>query len=156
MPSTPRWRAVPIVLIVLASTITLIANEPAQTNQGLKWTGDLDAAWTSAREKQRPLLLFVTMDGCVHCQRMKLTTLRDKGVQHDLEKEFVPVTLNAKDKPELVKRLRLRLFPTVVVIQPNGTVMESITGYQSPKQLREKLSATLRQASRETSAATQR
>ena len=147
---TPRWRGFPVVVIVLASTLSLSANEPVKTAAGLKWVGDLDTAWETAREKQRPLLLFVTMDGCVHCQKMKQTTLRDKDVQGDLQTLFIPVALNAKDEPELVKNLRLRLFPAVVVIQPNGDVLESISGYQTPKQLREKLSSTLRQAARET------
>lgn len=156
MFSTPRWRGFPVVVIVLASTITLSANEPAKTNTGLKWTGDLATAWETAREKQRPLLLFVTMDGCAHCQKMKQTTLHDKEVQSDLQARFVPVALNVKDEPELVKTLRLRLFPVMVVIQPNGDVLESISGYQTPKQLRDKLSSTLRQASRETKPQTNR
>jgi hypothetical protein len=42
----------------------------------------------------------------------------------------------------------VRTFPTLVVIQPNGDVVESISGYQTPKQLREKLAPIVRQAAR--------
>ena len=147
--STPCWKGILVALVMFASTITLAAKEPAKADTGLKWTGDLATAWETAREQQRPLLLFVTMDGCPHCQKMKQTTLRDKDVQSDLQSGFIPVALNVKDEPELAKKLRLRLFPALVVIQPDGNVLESIGGYQTPKQLREKLSATIRQASRE-------
>jgi thioredoxin-related protein len=134
---------------MFASAITLAAKEPARTSAGLKWTGDLEAAWDASREQQRPLLLFVTMDGCAHCQKMKQTTLRDKDVQQDVQALFIPVAVNEKDAPELVKKLRLRLFPALVVIQPDGEVLESLSGYQTPKQLREKLAPTVRQAARE-------
>jgi len=128
--------------MVLATALTLHADEPAKTSSGLQWTADLAAAREAAREQQRPLLLFVTMDGCTHCQRMKQTTLRDKDLQRELQAEFIPVMFNVKDQPELVKSLRLRLFPTLVVIQPNGKVRESISGYQTARQLREKLTDT--------------
>jgi thioredoxin-related protein len=153
---TQFWRGIPVTVIMLASTIAVSAKEPAKAGAGLKWTNDLAIAWQAAREQQRPLLLFVTMEGCVHCQKMKQTTLRDEDVQSDLRTRFIPVALNAKDEPELVKVLRLRLFPAMVVIQPDGDVLESINGYQTPKQLRERLSSTVRQAAHEAKPRTNR
>jgi thioredoxin-related protein len=147
--NTRCWKGIPVAVIICAAAITLSANEPAKTAAGLKWIADLEVAREAALEQQRPLLLFVTMDGCVHCQKMKQTTLRDKDVQNDVRASFIPVAFNEKDEPELVKKLRLRLFPALVVVQPNGTVLESISGYQTPKQLREKLASTIRQASRD-------
>lgn len=142
------WRGFPVALIVLAATIVSGAAEPAKDN-GLKWSSDLNTAWQVASEQQRPLLVFITMDGCAYCQKMKQTTLRDKAVQGDLKSGFVPVALNVKDEPEFIKLLRIHTFPTMVIIQPNGDVLESISGYQTPKQLRDKLSSTTRQASHE-------
>ena len=153
---TQFWRGIPVAVIMLASTLAVSAKEPAKVSTGLKWTDDLAMAWQAAREQQRPLLLFVTMDGCAHCQKMKQTTLRDEKVRSDLQARFIPVALNAKDEPELVKVLRLRLFPAMVVIQPNGDVSESISGYQTPTQLRERLSSTVRQALHEAKPRTNR
>lgn len=82
------------MLIVLATTLTLQANEPAKPRTELQWTADLTAAREAARKQQRPLLLFVTMDGCVHCQKMKQTTLRDRDLQRELQAEFIPVMFN--------------------------------------------------------------
>jgi thioredoxin-related protein len=137
-------------VVILLAAATLAAKEPTKPNTGLKWAPDLATAWETARDRQRPLLIFVTMDGCLHCQKMKQTTLRDKDVQRDVQDEFVPVTLNAKDEPKLIKKLGLTLFPAVVVIHPDGEVLDSISGYQTAKQLREKLSSTLREAARDT------
>jgi thioredoxin-related protein len=144
------------VIAVTAASVWLtclavaFAAESARRPPALQWTQDLVAAWRTARDEQRPLFLFLTMDGCVHCQRMKQTTLQDVRVQHELKSRFVPVALNVKDEPEFVKVLRVRSFPTLVVIQPNGDVVESISGFQTAKQLREKLESDFRQASHET------
>ncbi len=142
------WKGFPVVVIVLVSTLLCGAAEPAK-DDGFKWSGDLKAAWEVASEQQRPLLVFVTMDGCPHCQKMKQTTLRDKSVQRDLKSRFVTVALNLKDEPDFIGVLRIRTFPAMVVVQPNGDVLESISGYQTPRQLREKLLSTARQASLE-------
>lgn len=113
------------------------------------WHSDLKTAWETASEQERPLLVFLTTDGCAYCQKMKQTTLRDKGVQADLSARFIPVVLNSKDEPDLVKMLKIRVYPSVVVIEPSGDVVESISGYQTAKQLREKLAPKTRQATRE-------
>ncbi len=146
----------PVVVIAYAVAVSLSATEPAQRATELKWVADLESAREAALKEERPMLLFVTMDGCAHCQRMKQTTLRDKGVQGDLQTSFIPVAFNVKDQPELAKRLRLRLFPAVVILGADGEVLQSISGYQTPKQLREKLSSVIRQAARDTQPRTTR
>ncbi|MHB8972848.1 MAG: thioredoxin family protein [Pirellulaceae bacterium] len=142
------WQGFWVGVILLACSVPSGAAEPAK-DDGVKWSGDLKTAWEVASDRQRPLLVFVTMDGCAYCQKMKQTTLRDKAVQHDLKSGFVLVAVNVKDEPDFIKILQIRTFPAMVVIQPNGDVVESISGYQTPKQLRDKLSSTTRQASRE-------
>lgn len=132
------------------------ATDGAREDQGLVWSDNLGTAWRIARDEQRPLLLFVTMDSCLYCQKMKLTTLKDAAVQDELKDRFVPVALNVKDEPEFVRTLRVRTFPTLVVIEPNGDVAESIVGYQTPTQLRDKLAPAARQAAREKAAAARR
>ncbi len=84
---------------------------------------------------------------------MKQTTLKDAAIQSELKRRFIPVALNVKDAPEFIQTLRVRSFPTLLVIDPNGDVVESISGYQTPKQLRDKLAPTAREVARGKSAA---
>jgi thioredoxin-related protein len=136
-------------MFLLTSPSILCAADPVRASGEVAWSGSLVSAWRTAREQQRPLFVFVTMDSCAHCQKMKQVTFKDTQIQGELKARFVPVTLNVEDEPDFVKILRVRSFPTLVVIQPNGDVVESISGYQTPKQLREKLSVAVRQASHE-------
>ena len=138
--------SLPVVAALMYPAVGGYAAEAAPEKASFAWITDVDTGWRIARENQRPLLLFLSMDGCSHCQKMKRTTLKDKAVQHDLQAAFVSVSVNSKDAPELVKLLKVRYYPTTVVIQPTGEVIESIQGYQTATQLRKRLNTTLRQA----------
>ncbi len=137
-----------IVILAALAAVSQAANKP-HSNSALEWDQDVRTAWKSALQANRPLLLFVTMDGCLYCQKMKQTTLLDRQVVRDLQTQFVPVAVNVKDQPELIKLLLVKSFPTTVIIETNGDVMESISGYQTPKQLRDRLRSTLRQVANE-------
>lgn len=141
-------KGLPFGLIVWLIGIVGWTADAPKTASG-PWHSDLKTAWETASAQERPLLVFLTTDGCAYCQKMKQTTLRDKGVQADLSARFIPVVLNSKDEPDLVKMLKIRVYPSVVVIEPSGDVVESISGYQTAKQLREKLAPKTRQATRE-------
>jgi thioredoxin-related protein len=145
-----------ILLCVLVAAAMGQGVDETRTKGGLQWEPDLKTAWRAAREQQRPLLLFLTMDNCAHCQKMKQTTLQDKGVQTDIDSRFVAVTINVKDEPDFVKMLGISTLPTTVVIQPNGDVVESMRGYLTAKQFREKLLSTARQAAAESDSTTRR
>ncbi len=133
------------IVFMLAMTAIGSAAERSGGQNDLKWERDVRIAWQSAVATDRPLLLFLTMDDCIYCKKMKKTTLRDRQVVRDLHRQFVSVALNVKDAPDLVKRLKVKAFPTTVIIETNGDVVESISGFQTVKQLRERLHTTLRQ-----------
>ncbi len=141
-----------VLLLVLSAAGS--AAEPASTRESIAWNQDVRTAWQTSIELHRPLLVFITMDDCMYCQKMKKTTLLDRQVVSALRTEFVPVAVNVKDQPELVKRLLVKSYPTTVIILNNGDVIDFIAGYQSAKQLHERLVSTLRQAAREQHATT--
>ncbi len=151
MLSKPIWKELLSIAILLTLAVVGSAAETAtpHSKESLDWDRDVRTAWRTALETQRPLVVFITMDDCLFCQKMKKTTLQDRQVVSDLRLQFVPVAVNVKDQPDLVKLLLIKSFPTTVVILNNGDVIESITGYQTPKQLHERLLSTLRQAARE-------
>lgn len=134
-----------VTALVLLNLITAgaAAEQPGEPYK-LNWNRDVRDAWRSAVKANRPLLVFITMDDCIYCRRMKKTTLADQRVVDSLRAQFVPVSLNVKDAPDFVKLLMVKTFPATVVIQPNGDVIRSISGYKGPKQLRYQLHTALR------------
>lgn len=129
---------------VLTCGAVLRAADTPDFSRNVNWNRDVRSAWQVTRESGRPLLLFLTIDNCLYCEKMKRTTFRDRQVIRYLQAALVPAVLDAKNAPELIKRLQVTSFPATVIIETNGDVIETITGYRTPRQFQRQLHATLR------------
>lgn len=113
----------------------LAADEAAK----LPWHHDVSAAWKETQTSRRPLLVFVTTQGCTYCRLMERDTFSDGEVIAQIGQAFVPITIDAADQTAFVKRLGIRVYPTTVIIAPNSKVLDSFSGYMKPQQLRNRL-----------------
>ncbi len=106
------------------------------------FTDDWDAAFKkAAKEKKVVLALFTGSDWCIWCKRLEGEILSKKAFSDEVGKYFVPVYIdfpndssNMKDSVkkrnrELATKYSIRGFPTVLLINYNGTV-KTQTGYQ--------------------------
>ncbi len=122
-------------LVVVATSIALASTASAAD----VWETDVDAAWTKATASGRPLVLFITTDGCFFCDKMAQETCRNATVVKDLTDGFVPVIVHAKKNAELVRRMGVQAFPTTVIVSKEAKVMAVMPGYMSVAQMRETL-----------------
>jgi thioredoxin-related protein len=112
------------------------------------WTPNLRAACKRAQLEKQTLVMFVTMDGCVHCQRMKIQTLNNKDVLAQLKDKFVTASVNATKQPEIARKLNVQAFPTTLIVDAQGNLLDSIRGYQTPIQFQHRLAASTQQTRR--------
>ena len=147
-----KWLA---LLIFLAPLLL-----QAQTNEAaaIKWL-----SWAEALEQQktepRKILLSVYTDWCNLCKKLEETSLRDSGVANYINAHFYAVRFNAESKDDLSFRdktyrfvrngkigyhqfaadmLQGRLsFPSIVFLNEDQEVIQSITGYKSTEELRQ-------------------
>ena len=142
MPSLVSVRT--LVLILLSANVALAADP-----QSPDWHHDARQAWAAARTEHRPLLLYFTTEGCVYCRKMQHETLEDAIVADTIRETFVAAQLHAKENRSLVRSLRIRVYPTTVILSPDSGVIDYIPGYVAA----EPLLARLRSAApRETTA----
>jgi thioredoxin-related protein len=116
------------------------------------WLRDVDHALGVAQAQQRPLVLFVSMDGCTHCYRMIETTFRDEHVRRSLGSSFVAAAIKGSERPELMKHLRIVSYPTTLVIDPSGQVVDQMVGYVDADQLQRRLEMATRPSQERTAA----
>ena len=138
------------LLILLVITSSLVAAD--FTVPG--WHHDARQAWQLAREQQRPMLLYFTMSGCVYCRKMEHDTLADASVAQDIRDRFVAVHLTAELNAKLVRSLKVRSYPTTVIISPRAGVIDYIAGYVGPEQLRSRLQTAIHRETARTSTPT--
>lgn len=129
-----------IVLSLLAAGL-LLADATAFAAQaaGSGWIRDVDQALQVAARQQRPLLVFVTMDGCKYCQRMEQTTFSSVQVRQTISANFVPVVVKQSERPDLMRELQIQSFPTTMIVTPQGDVVREMRGYVEPRRFQQML-----------------
>jgi thioredoxin-like negative regulator of GroEL len=87
------------------------------------------AAWTAAQKTGRPILVYVTSRSCPHCTRMLGETYQRATMRTFVSDSFETVLVDRTEQPGLAQKLRVRLFPTTLVVGPDNQVIDVIEGY---------------------------
>ena len=111
------------------------------------WKTSHQEAWRAAQTEQRPMLMYITTENCVYCRKMVQETLSDGNVAKDIQASFVPVSLTAHGNRILVRKLRVKSYPTTVIISPKSVVLDYMSGYVSPEEMHERLAIAARKSS---------
>ncbi len=109
-------------------------------------------AWTASQESNRPILLYVSMSGCHHCDKMMAESYRQPAMEQMLVKSFETLYVTRNKHPKLVAKLKVKWYPTTVLVGPNNKIMDVIEGYVDRKTLERRLQTSL--ASSKTSSQT--
>ncbi len=125
----------PLVVVALLASSAL-AVTPLQ---GVFRHAKLADAWRASRASKRPILVFVTMDGCHYCDKMQGVTFSTPGVSNLLRNNFEAVVVDQSLDAELVKQLNVQRFPTTILALPNGTIVERMEGFVEPGRLQKRL-----------------
>ncbi len=130
---TLRSSLVALMLLVVVGVAR--ADEP----ESVHWEMDIDKAKQMAKESGRPMLIFVTMQGCHYCTQMKETTLVDPALVDEVNDDFVSAYVDESTNRELVRSLGIRSFPTTLIATPDGRVREMVRGYVGAEALRQRM-----------------
>ena len=135
----------PMILFLLVTLALTTASAWGETLQsdGIQWHVDLAETWKSTREIGRPMLLFVTVEKCAYCAKMKNGTYNDESVVSAVKDTFVPAQVDGRHFEELVDRLEICIYPTTVIISPDHEVLDRVNGYVSAKVLQARLATVL-------------
>ena len=138
-------RAVLAILVWLPLCLTLsavvAAAEPdsiAEPSQ-IVWMADVTKAWEISQQWKQPLLLFISSENCLYCDKMKEETYGDVKVAADINESFVAASIMGKDWQVLVKKLSVKHYPATVIISPHNKVLDRIEGFVAPTELRTRL-----------------
>lgn len=94
----------------------------------------VDQAWQAAQQSKRPLLLFIHSDNCRFCVKMERETLAHPKIARALAASAETVSVRKEDNAELVERLKIRAYPTTVIIAPDGKEAGRVEGFLDPRE----------------------
>jgi len=87
------------------------------TVRWLPWSAD---TFARAREESRPVLLSIAAVWCEACQEMDRTTFADSGVAQFINERFVPIRVDADQRPDISERYTLGAWPTTAFLTAAG------------------------------------
>lgn len=122
-------------LAFVLAAASLGTNPAAGQVQPISWDRDLERAWQSAQQQQRPLLLYVTSEHCHYCVLMKQQTWRNPAVASAVNQGFVAAEVSTNFRDRVAEALQIRMLPTTLVISPERKVLARFDGYIRPDQL---------------------
>ena len=114
---------------------------PAVGAEGVQWHRNPQTALEQASTTDRPLLIKFTAEWCGYCKKMERTTFADPATIKIVHRSFVPLLIDADKHGDLIRHLKVRGLPAILIIAPDTTVLERITGYQTSQELVPKLNA---------------
>lgn len=124
------------LLIIPAITFLIyvvIANRPATISKG--GISFFEGSWTEALKKaeveHKPIFVDVSTSWCGWCKKLKRNTFSDKQIGTFFNNNFINVAIDAEkgEGPNLAQKYRVNGFPTLLVVDKNGEVISSSSGY---------------------------
>ncbi len=91
----------------------------------IAWQHDVEAAFTIAKESNKPVLAVFGASWCPPCRTMKREVWSDSQVADAVESGFVPLYIDVDDRSlaEFSSRYNVASIPTVLVLDGEGAVV---------------------------------
>jgi thiol-disulfide isomerase/thioredoxin len=116
-------------LFLLGGVVVMAAGD-----DGLFRDLSLDKARQAASDGGKKFVLvdFYTV-WCGPCKKLDETTWKDQGVRDWLAKEAVSLKVDAEKNEALAEKYRVNVYPTVLLLRPDGTEIDRLVGYRDAK-----------------------
>lgn len=118
-------------LVAFAAAFCLPALVHAES-MGVAWRDNLDAAKIEAAQSGRLLLLHFYTRTCAPCKVLDQNVLSQPQVGGAVERDYVPVKIDADSSPALANMYRIDRVPTEVVLTPQGEVVAVLSTPDNP------------------------
>lgn len=150
---SPEWFAVSRLSLLFAAIVLLALSRSADAQfpwfgekteePAIEWIDEPEVALTAARKSGKPVLAYVTSTHCGYCRKMERETWSEPAVVQLIQRSFVPLRLQADKYPDEVAALRVRAYPTTVLITADGKAFAGKQGFLEPTEVAELLRPVL-------------
>lgn len=108
----------------------------AVSQAGVSWQDapSLDAVLEQARQQNKPLAIDVFATWCGPCQEMDRTIYSRDDVAKLLERDFIPIKVDAEQGVGLhiAERYRVTGYPTLLLLKSDGSELDRVMGTLEP------------------------
>ncbi len=109
--------------LFFAVATTVLLSQEAQADP-INWRNNLDSAMVEANRTGKLVLLHFYTASCGPCKKLERDVFSQPQIAAAMEKDFVPVKLNADDAPAYANQYQITRVPSEVVLTPQGNVVQ--------------------------------
>ena len=119
-----------MALLVVAFGVSGLPVKAADHGKSaVKWQHDLKTAHRISQRDNKPMLLVFCATWCGPCKKLTGKTMEDPRMAEYINKNFVPVHLDADRDERVVEILKVESLPTTIILSPNADLIGRYTGY---------------------------
>lgn len=118
------------VLLVITAAVWSVPG--AFADDQMPWVEDLSIATQRAAAEGKLVLLHVYSDDCPPCRRLEKNVYSRPDVAEAVARNYVPVRVHAKQRPEIIAKYNVRAWPTDVYLTPTGIEIYKTVCPQEP------------------------
>ncbi len=98
---------------------------------------DLEGALARAKAEKKLVLVDIYAEWCAQCKELDHKTWPAPEVEAWIRQNAVAVRIDTdKQRPDLAKKLEVRSYPSVILLDADGKELRRILGFQKPEQMR--------------------
>lgn len=92
-------------------------------SNGVAWQPWSSASFARARGEKKPVLLAISATWCHSCHEMDRTSYADPMIATFINERFIPIRVDADDRPDISERYNLGGWPTTAFLTPDGDIL---------------------------------
>jgi thioredoxin-related protein len=123
--------------VVLTLLFAVLLSFPLRGASQFSWRTDFDAALVESQQTSKPIFVDVYADWCEWCHKLDRDVYSKANFAKYMD-NFIPVKIDAEDSKEgtrFAEKYHIDSFPTMLVIDSNGKIINRISGYLSVEEL---------------------
>jgi TolA-binding protein len=128
---------------LLVAAPALVRAQATASSPEIQFRSNYGDARQEAEKKGLPIVLYLTTDNCMWCQRLVAETFGDPAVAKVMNTKYVPLKIHAAQEPGLIQTLKVTSYPTVILAGPDGKILTTIQGFKDAVRFHDDLQRVL-------------
>ncbi len=95
--------------------------------------GSFEEALSLAKQEDKVVFVDFFTTWCEPCKQLDRDDWQDPSVIALLREKSIPLKVDAEKNVELAKRYNVNAYPTLALIRPDGSLIDSLVGYRDPQ-----------------------
>jgi uncharacterized protein len=121
-----------LTLFFLVCFIIVSASFTLANASNIVWGSYSDAVFTQAKNQHRLVLLFVKSDSCPWCRKQTNITFNNAAVIQAVNANYLAVKVDVDKERSIAERYSVSDLPTVLILDANHHVVNTLSGYNPP------------------------